>query len=293
QIEMLIENAEGGTVVFDLSGLEDVTSVQLPHDALEQLADAALSVELELPAGVIVFSPEAIASLNEQSNGAYVWVYFGEAQALLDEQSEVLREGEVAYRISISSGNSEDNLVPIRHFAAPLEIRLPAEGSVPAAVWHLPNNGTRRILASEHDAQGGTITFETQRLSVFVVGPRVAGTVLRITIGDTAYTLNGTEQQAENAPFIDAGHSRTMVPLAWLASALGATTAWDGVSRTTSVVMNGSRTAIPADVELPNGMGVPAIVNNRLFVPVKYVSELLGATVLWDEETGTVYVTGY
>ncbi|MCL2838318.1 MAG: copper amine oxidase N-terminal domain-containing protein [Oscillospiraceae bacterium] len=40
------------------------------------------------------------------------------------------------------------------------------------------------------------------------------------------------------------------------------------------------------------GMDVPAqIINDRTFVPLRFISEFFGATVEWDEDTQTVIIT--
>jgi hypothetical protein len=38
-------------------------------------------------------------------------------------------------------------------------------------------------------------------------------------------------------------------------------------------------------------MGIPRIINDRLFVPVRFVSEKLLAAVQWDELNHAIYVT--
>lgn len=42
--------------------------------------------------------------------------------------------------------------------------------------------------------------------------------------------------------------------------------------------------------ELPNGMGAAVIIDDRTFVPLRYVSEMLGATVRWDSVHSAVYI---
>jgi len=41
-------------------------------------------------------------------------------------------------------------------------------------------------------------------------------------------------------------------------------------------------------VDFPDGK--PYISNNRTFVPVRYISEQLGASVNWNSDTGTVVI---
>ncbi len=101
-------------------------------------------------------------------------------------------------------------------------------------------------------------------------------------------------------PFITSG--RTMVPLRFIGEALNAEIAWDNATRRVSYVLGDmtlyfwvdkkeakinigpkySKT-IPLDV-------APVIVQGRTFVPVRYVSEFLGAKVGWEASSQTVSV---
>jgi len=113
--------------------------------------------------------------------------------------------------------------------------------------------------------------------------------VLRFVIGETAYTRNGVQMPAlDAAPFIDAAVGRTMVPLAAISQGLGATVTWDGENR--NVVINNGEIVLNVDTELPGGMGQPAIVDGRTFVPVAFVSAELDATTRWDRDAQAVYV---
>lgn len=81
---------------------------------------------------------------------------------------------------------------------------------------------------------------------------------------------------------------RTMVPVRAVAEALGAEVAWDGTTRTVTVVKGGTVVLIPvgsptAEVNgTPVTLDVPAvIVGNRALIPLRFVSESLGAVVDW------------
>ncbi|MEW6047168.1 MAG: stalk domain-containing protein [Bacillota bacterium] len=83
-------------------------------------------------------------------------------------------------------------------------------------------------------------------------------------------------------------HNRTMVPVRAIAEALGAEVRWDGETRTVTVLKAGRVVLIPigslkarvdgAEVALD----VPAvIVGDRTLIPLRFVSESLGALVDW------------
>ena len=112
---------------------------------------------------------------------------------------------------------------------------------------------------------------------------------LRLTMGSTAFSHWGVTLNNEAAPFIDTD-DRAMVPLRIIAEALDAYVRWDGGARTVFIERGGLEIGLPIDVPLPDGMGTPVIVNSRTFVPLRYVSEIFGARVRWDEAAGSVYV---
>jgi hypothetical protein len=116
-------------------------------------------------------------------------------------------------------------------------------------------------------------------------------TTLRFVIGQNSFTRNGVAQPAlDAAPFIDAATGRTMVPVAAVASGLGATVAWDRESRNVTIVLGDINLVLNADTDLPGGAGRPAIVEGRVFVPLAYVADELGAQTRWDRDAQAVYV---
>jgi len=114
--------------------------------------------------------------------------------------------------------------------------------------------------------------------------------LLRFAINQYQYTHNGQIFISEAAPFIY--HDRTMVPLRIIAEALGADVGWDGDTRIVSISLDGMTLHLAVDETLPDGMGVPIIRQGRTLVPVRYVSETLGAYVRWDRDNLAVYVYG-
>lgn len=115
--------------------------------------------------------------------------------------------------------------------------------------------------------------------------------IIRFTIGNVAFAYGETPMQGDiAAPFIDAASNRTMVPLRTIASSLGAHVSFNDATRTVYIVQNGQILSLPIGTPLSDGMGTPVIINDRTFVPVRYVSEALGATVRWDGANQAVYI---
>ncbi|MCL2572860.1 MAG: copper amine oxidase N-terminal domain-containing protein [Defluviitaleaceae bacterium] len=113
--------------------------------------------------------------------------------------------------------------------------------------------------------------------------------LLRFVIGSLYYTNHEGETLIGDAePFI-AGN-RAHVPLRIIAEALGAEVTWNRSTRTGYMTKDDITVSIVVNQPLPDGMGMPVIINNRTFVPARYISETFGAEVRWDRDNSAVYV---
>jgi hypothetical protein len=81
-----------------------------------------------------------------------------------------------------------------------------------------------------------------------------------------------------------------MIPIRYVSDALGAETNWSSETNTCTIEQDGISLTIVVGEPLPNELGVSVIVDERLFVPVRYVAEQLRATVGWLPETKTITI---
>ena len=120
--------------------------------------------------------------------------------------------------------------------------------------------------------------------------------VVTLRIGDTAATVNGKSATLDvPAQLMDGS---TMVPFRFLGEALGARVGWNQAAHTAIYQMGSTRVLVvvgapTAQVDgRPVTLAVPAaVVQERTLVPLRFVSEALGAQVGWDQATETVTVT--
>ena len=90
--------------------------------------------------------------------------------------------------------------------------------------------------------------------------------------------------------------NRTMVPIRGVFEALGAAVEWDNYTKTVEVTKSVRvRVQLDSHVAMVDEkrvvMDVPAVgLDGRIFVPVRFISEALGADVEWDNNTKTVYI---
>ena len=96
-------------------------------------------------------------------------------------------------------------------------------------------------------------------------------------------------------PQIESG--RTLVPLRAIFEALGATVEWDASTQTVTATKDGTtvKLQIGSKIAYKNGSPVPLdipgkIHNGRTLVPLRFVSEAMGASVEWKADTQTVVI---
>lgn len=127
----------------------------------------------------------------------------------------------------------------------------------------------------------------------------VSGTAV-FKIGDTKYTVNGVEKTMDVAPYLKNG--RTYLPVRFVAQSLGVADnniMWNEAEQSV-VLIKGDRVVkltIGSTTMMINGVAftmdvAPEIVDpGRTMLPLRWVSQALGASVNWDNNTQKVTVT--
>ena len=111
--------------------------------------------------------------------------------------------------------------------------------------------------------------------------------------------LDGEKMEFDVNPFIE--DDRTLVPMRAIFEAVGAQITWEEGERTVIALQKKDSSfnsiAIQIDTEYAfvnserKDLDVPArIVNDRTFVPLRFVMEELGAEVTWDSDSYTVNI---
>ena len=126
-------------------------------------------------------------------------------------------------------------------------------------------------------------------LAVFMMSlPVLADDVIKVTV-------DGEELMFDQNPVII--NDRTMVPMRAIFEKLGASVSWDGETKTVTAEGSGRKIVLPvgSTVAAVNGEAVfldsPAvIIEGRTLVPVRFVSEAMGAEVTWDAGARTVCI---
>jgi len=120
---------------------------------------------------------------------------------------------------------------------------------------------------------------------------------VKMTINEQQAYINNQVYFLDEPPLIREG--RAMVPLRFFSEALGAQVEWVASQKQVVVTTDAHQIILKngSSIALVNGNSVqldapPVIINGRVFVPLRFVSEILGYQVVWHAESRTVTVTG-
>ncbi len=127
------------------------------------------------------------------------------------------------------------------------------------------------------------------------------GIVIRLFIDQSEYYVNGQLLTMDTAPLISGG--RTLLPIRYVAEALGATVGWDGATQKVSIQFNDTTIELWINQNMarvngvmeqidPNNPGVTPLIipPGRTVLPLKFIAENLGSDVEWEPVTREVTV---
>ncbi|MDK2784971.1 MAG: N-acetylmuramoyl-L-alanine amidase [Bacillota bacterium] len=133
-------------------------------------------------------------------------------------------------------------------------------------------------------------------LSALAIVLALANLPAQAEAGGVKLIINGTPVVPDVPPIFK--NNRTLVPLRVISEGLGAQVGWNASTRTVTVRAPGHKISlvIGRSVATLDGKNIkldaPAIiVKNRTFVPLRFISEALGAEVNWDQKTRTITIS--
>lgn len=136
----------------------------------------------------------------------------------------------------------------------------------------------------------------TKSMTLYAKWTEKAKTSIILTIGKKDADINGKTVANDVAPKIV--NDRTMLPIRFIAEALGAKVDWIEESQTVKITAENIDISlvIGEDFATVNGEKIdldsPSFIeNDRTYLPIRFVSEKLGADVSWDDATQTVSIT--
>ncbi len=147
-------------------------------------------------------------------------------------------------------------------------------------------------------------------ISDTTLSPPEPNSYCKFTVGDTTFQFGGDTKPIDSnplvVPYIDEASERTMIPLRALAEALGYEVGWEEAEERVTLgnglleaelKIGSPEATVRMDKQYQGNWektinldAFPVTVNDRTFVPVRFLSEALGYSVVWDSIRNKVYI---
>ncbi len=157
--------------------------------------------------------------------------------------------------------------------------------------------GTNIITITAIDKAGNKF-FKSYRVTYMAQYKQKKSFVIELKIGNPFIKINGISKKIDtqgSKPIIKDG--RTLLPIRVLIESLGGTIKWNAKERKVTITLNGRSIIlwIGKKTAVVNGNKVqldvaPIIINGRTYLPLRFISENLGASVYWDPNNKTVTI---
>ena len=250
---------------------------------------------VEIPAGVL--PADATLSIKALSQN--------EADKVVPEGLRIKMAGTV-YEITITGERRfGDNYITIKLAYDPAGI---AQGEFPAIHYCDETLGHWIRLETQlvqEDDRWYAVT-RVNHLTMFAIFSTAAEpeipedkTVVTLTIGRNLAHIDGNPYTLDAPPHVDGQSRRTMAPIRFISEALGAKVKWDSLLRQVSiedgdkviVLTLGSSKVLVDGAALTMDCAPEVLPPGRIFIPLRFVSEALGAQVDYDSTIKQITLT--
>ncbi|OPX90748.1 MAG: hypothetical protein A4E53_00861 [Pelotomaculum sp. PtaB.Bin104] len=218
-----------------------------------------------------------------------------EGNIRLEKEGTQLQNNDNQFAIRVSSSSTTPSKIKVSNIKLTLDRTVP-EGDLKLGIMGTAlDRVTYRNAVNTNDTAVEKVTVAT----VATPAPADEKATAVFTIGQSKFTLNGTEMTMDVAPYIK--NDRTYLPIRFVAQAAGVADSnimWNEADQSV-VLIKGDRVVkltIGSTTMLINGVSftmdvAPEIVDpGRTMLPVRWVAQALGCNVDWDEATQTVTV---
>ena len=146
---------------------------------------------------------------------------------------------------------------------------------------HRHTSSSGKTTAKEEEPKQGETTQPTQET------PKQ--TIVTMQIGSKILFVNSVATEKDAAPVIRS--DRTLVPIRFITESLGGAAAWNGATKEVTLTIDGREIKLTIGKTLEKYGVAPVIIDERTYVPVRFVADELGAATAWDDATRTVSIT--
>ena len=205
-----------------------------------------------------------------------------------DETVEVVGTADNAVSVSATStstGAAQSN------FVQPMSVNVPVDKAVLDNVTDTSKLTMAKVVTNEdgstelvymggsYDEETGTFNAKVDEDGDYILVEKADLVKIELTIDDTTVKHNDNHHEMDVAPKINAEEGRTELPLRYLGEALGFGIEWN--NNVVTITKGDTVFSMEIGKEIP-GFGTPYIDSDRTMVSARYISEMLGANVIWD-----------
>lgn len=116
----------------------------------------------------------------------------------------------------------------------------------------------------------------------------VTKTVVTMQINSKQLFVDGVAYNKDAAPIVV--KDRTLVPIRFVTEFLGGKVDWNEKAKEVILTIDGKEIKMTIGKALEKYGVSPVILNDRTYVPIRFVADELGATTTWDAASKTVTI---
>ncbi|SCZ03970.1 Copper amine oxidase N-terminal domain-containing protein [Alkaliphilus peptidifermentans DSM 18978] len=282
----------------------DEVQFSLPADILLSLVENNISLKITTSLGVLEIPHNTLLALSRHEVDLKI-----EMERISEETGEEARQlaREAGGQPLGDSTRIKANITGKTVVTLSLEgVELPVDPAErqsfldALAVFIYHSDGSTESIVGEidYDDEGNPvgISIWVDKFSDFVI-VKMPQKIILLTVGSEKAQVDGVTTELDAIPFIKQPFNRTLVPVRFVGEILGADVQWLPETKQVLIMYRGREILLTIDSQtvLVDGeeqqLDCPAeIVGNRTFVPLRFVSETLGAQVEWDAATQSITI---
>ncbi|WP_442604151.1 Ig-like domain-containing protein [Paenibacillus sp. KN14-4R] len=263
------------------------TSSQFTLRHIKALAEKMQSLVVEnagvkLEFAATAFQDPQIRAAMDKSNAS---LEFG-IQILKSNEKQDMLNFELTAQLVFADGTK----TPITHFTEPVSVTIDlsklhvstADAKKLTGVRYVSNaDGSVSVikLGGKYDANKQWFTFHTDQFSRYGILKANELTTVELTLNQPVALVNGAQIRNDVASMLV--NQRTMVPVRFIAESLGAKVTWNEEAQQVTIELDNKSLKMTLGQSIEGYDVAPDFVKDRIFVPLRYISEQLGAYVLW------------
>lgn len=273
---------------------EKSSNISLSGKDLLANADTGRDLEIKKDNMNIAITPQIVNSLGLTKDSAIEITAIKQKMNMDAKTMEALEQmdsinGEMAktvYTITLKRDGKEisavNQLLKISVDVSDIKLTASQKNGL-TAIYYDEVSGNYRQLGGEFSRDGKSFMFYSPNSGnhSLIVSDNLVK--MELKAGNASYVVNDVSKINDVAPMVKEG--RMIVPLRLIAEALNADVAWNSTTKAVTVTSDGKISNFVIGQTLPDSIGTAEIIGNRTFVPMDYISQKLGANIVWDNET--------